>query len=158
MVVNGKRRIWKLWEMVHDWHFLVTEAFLPVFPAILDPRLAASPLLNNPSDSATPHRHFSAFPLTSHLHTPTLRLVSLHPLLSVTLSFLRVPEIHDGFSWKSFIARSTTVREVIDSVSDELGLTKALPVPGGGVLDYILEEVWRDGKAEGMLLVLYHNS
>jgi hypothetical protein len=33
-------------------------------------------------------------------------------------------------------------------VSDELGLTKALPVPGGGTLDYVLEEVWVDGQAE----------
>jgi diaphanous 1 len=86
--------------------------------------------------------------LTSHLHTPTLRLVSLHPLLSVSLYFLRVPEIHDGFAWKTFFARSTTVREVINLVTDELGLTKALPVPGGGTIEYVLEEVWVDGQIE----------
>lgn len=82
------------------------------------------------------------------MHTPTLRLVSLHPLLSVHFYFLRVPEIHDGFAWKTFVARSTTVREVIDAVSDELGLTKTLPVPGGGPLEYVVEEVWIDGQAE----------
>lgn len=47
-----------------------------------------------------------------------------------------------------FIARSTTVREVIDAVSEELGLTKTLPIPGGGPLEYVIEEVWVDGNAQ----------
>lgn len=41
-----------------------------------------------------------------------------------------------------------TVNDLIDHVIEELGLTKALPIPGGGNLEYVLEEVW----------VLYSNS
>jgi diaphanous 1 len=93
-------------------------------------------------------RHFSAFPLTSHLHTPAVRLVSLHPLLSVSLACLRVPEVHDDFVWRIFVARVTSTQEVIDQVVDELGLTKALPVPGGGNLDYVMEEAWNGGDDE----------
>ncbi|KAI0776213.1 FH2-domain-containing protein [Trametes elegans] len=116
---------------------------------ILSPSLSVAPLLNAPSSpTATSHRHFSAFPLTSHLHTPTLRLVSLHPFLSLTFSFLRVPEIHDGFQWKLFLSRSSTVRSAVDAVVEELGLTKVLPIPGGGALEYVLEEVWAAGHSE----------
>jgi diaphanous 1 len=97
------------------------------------------------------HRHFSAFPLTSHLHTPYLRLVSLHPHLALSISFLRVPEIHDGFRWTIFLARSTTTDDVIAAVSDELGLAKVLSGPGGGNVDYVLDEVWQEGDAEGTL-------
>lgn len=109
---------------------------------------AIAPLLNVNTPTASSYRHFSAFPLTSHLHTPTLRLVSLHPSLSLVLSFLRVPEVHDGFEYKVFIGRASTVGTVIDQVTDELGLTKSLPVPGGGALEYVLEEVWIDNEAE----------
>ncbi|KAJ3004363.1 hypothetical protein NUW54_g4848 [Trametes sanguinea] len=115
---------------------------------ILPSSTAVAPLLNAPSPTARSQRHFSAFPLTSHLHTPTLRLVSLHPFLSATFSFLRVPEIHDGFQWKLFISRSSTVRSAVDAVIEELGLTKALPVPGGGSLEYVLEEVWSSDHSE----------
>ncbi|CDO73783.1 hypothetical protein BN946_scf185015.g111 [Trametes cinnabarina] len=115
---------------------------------ILAPSTAVAPLLNAPSPSAHSQRHFSAFPLTSHLHTPTLRLVSLHPFLSVTFSFLRVPEIHDGFQWKLFISRTSTVGSAVEAVIEELGLTKALPVPGGGSLEYVLEEVWSSDHSE----------
>lgn len=108
-----------------------------------------SPLLNS-SEAAqdTPVRHFSAFPLTSHMHTPTLRLVSSHPLLSVTLSFVRVPEIHETFTWKVFLARTSTAKDVIDTVVEELGLANTLPVPGAGTLEYVVEEVWEDGTSE----------
>jgi len=78
------------------------------------------------------------------MHTPTLRLVSLHPLLSVTLSFVRVPEIHETFTWKVFFTRESTVKEVVNSVVEELGLAKTLPVPGAGTLEYVLEEVPKD--------------
>lgn len=111
-----------------------------------------SPFLNVPSTAARPERHFSAFPLTSHLHTPTLRLVSLHPFLSLNCSFLRVPEVHDGFQWKLFVSRSSTVQDTIDSIVDELGLTKSLPTPGGGRLEYVLEEVWMYGDTESEYL------
>ena len=114
---------------------------------VLPSNLVAT-LLNTPPSTARSERHFSAFPLTSHLHTPVLRLISLHPFLTFTCNFLRVPEIHDGFQWKVFIARNTTVREVIDLVVEQLGLMKTLPIPGGGALDYVLEEVWTLDDAE----------
>lgn len=111
-----------------------------------------SPLLNS-SETArdTPVRHFSAFPLTSHMHAPTLRLVSLHPLLSVTLAFTRVPEIHETFTWKAFFTRTSTIKEVVDTVVEELGLARTLPVPGAGTLEYVLEEVSDHGKSEPSL-------
>lgn len=114
-----------------------------------------APLLNAPQATASSHRHFSAFPLTSHLHTPTLRLVSLHPSLSLTVSFLRVPEIHDGFEYRAFVGRTSTIQNVIDQVSEELGLTKSLPVPGGGALEYVLEEVWSYEGSESTSLIFY---
>jgi diaphanous 1 len=92
--------------------------------------------------------HFSSFPMTSHLHNPAFRLVSLHPLLSIWVSFLRVPEIPDEFKYKIFISRTMTVADVLDSVINELGLTKSSPIPGGGNLEYVLEEVWIDGANE----------
>jgi diaphanous 1 len=97
-------------------------------------------------------RHYSSFPLTSHLHTPHLRLVSLHPHLMLPITFLRVPEIIDGFSWSVFLARSTTVEDALDVIREELGLTKVLDGPGGGIVDYIMEEVWEEGSVEGMLV------
>lgn len=109
-------------------------------------------MLNAPPSTARSDRHFSAFPLTSHLHTPVLRLVSLHPFLTLTCNFLRVPEIHDGFQWKVFLARTTTVRDAVDLVVEQLGLMKALPIPGGGALDYVLEEVWAQEDAESKSL------
>jgi len=114
---------------------------------VLDPLLSVSPLLNSPEAAKdTPARHFSAFPLTSHMHTPTLRLVSLHPSLSVTLSFIRVPEIHETFTRRVFFARASTVKDVINTVVEDLGLAKTLPIPGAGTLEYVLEEVWKDGN------------
>lgn len=86
--------------------------------------------------------------MTSYFHTPILRLVSLHPQLSLTLTFLRVPEIHDGYEYKFFISRTTTVNELIEDIVEELGLTKSLPIPGGGNLEYVLEEAWVDDKSE----------
>lgn len=82
------------------------------------------------------------------MHIPTLRLVSLHPSLSITLTFARVPEIHETFTWKVFFARKSTVKDVTEKVIEELGLAKTLPVPGTGTLEYVLEEVFEDGKFE----------
>jgi hypothetical protein len=61
---------------------------------------------------------------------------------------LRVPEIHDGFEWRVFIGRTTLVKEVIAVVLRELGLVKSLPVPGGGTISYVVEEVWVDGDTQ----------
>jgi len=114
--------------------------------------LPVSPLLNSSEATKdTPARHFSAFPLTSHMHTPTLRLVSLHPSLSVTPSFIRVPEVHETFTRRVFFARASTARDVIDAVVEDLGLAKTLPIPGAGTLEYVLEEVWKDGNSESKL-------
>ena len=110
--------------------------------------MPVSPLLNSSEASKdTPVRHFSAFPLSSHMHTPTLRLVSLHTSLSATFSFVRVPEIHETFTWKVFFARRSTAKDVVDATVEELGLTKSLPIPGVGTLEYVLEEVSEDGKS-----------
>jgi len=112
---------------------------------LLDETTKIAPLIQTSPSDPSLQRHFSAFALTSHLHSPVLRLVSLHPSLSVSVSFLRVPEIHDGFAWRCFFSRSTTVRDIIESVLDSLGLTRSLPVPGGGTVHYVLEEVWVEG-------------
>ena len=115
-----------------------------------DTRVA--PLLSSPSKTTAPERHFSAFPLTSHLHSPVLRLVSLHPSLSIELVFLRVMEIHDGFRWTVYLTRSTSVSDVIKTVCEQLGLAKSLPVPGGGNIDYVLEEKWSQDDESSKLL------
>lgn len=88
-------------------------------------------------------------PMISHLQNPLVRLVSLNEALSIPFSFHRVPEIHDGFQYKLFISRCTSVGELIEVVVDELGLAKTMSIPGGGNLEYVLEEVWTDGNASG---------
>jgi hypothetical protein len=148
---RGRRRSWKGSETVSV--LSVSSAVACVcslaVPAIVQPSTPVAPLINAaaPPTSAQ-QRHFSSFPLTSHLHAPALRLVSTHPLLSTVFSFQRVPEIHDEFTYKVFIAKSSTVDDVISLVSTELGLTNALPVPGGGNLEYVIEEVWSDRSIE----------
>lgn len=95
--------------------------------------------------------------MSGHMQQPVLRLVSLHPSLSLNLSFLRVPEIHDTFAYKCFISRDMSVEEVVNRVQEELGLAGVLVIPGGGAganasvggaLEYVLEEVWTDGVSE----------
>lgn len=120
---------------------------------VLDETVKVAPLIQTTPPDPSLQRHFSAFALTSHLHSPVLRLVSLHPSLSVSVSFLRVPEIHDGFTWKCFFSRTTTVRGVVESILDTLGLSRSLPVPGGGAVRYVLEEVWAEGDVESELHV-----
>lgn len=118
------------------WYTGTVESTSPVAPLV------------NSTPAPSVQRHFSSFPLTSHLHTPVLRLVSLNGLLTINLMFLRVPEIHDGYEYKLFISRTMTVNEVIERVMEELGLTKSLPIPGGGALEYVVEEVWFDRNSE----------
>lgn len=74
--------------------------------------------------------------------------MSLHPSLTLNLSFLRVPEIDDGFTMQWYLARSTTVQEVIDGVAEEMGLTMVITGPGGGTVDYALEEAWISNTGE----------
>jgi diaphanous 1 len=119
---------------------------------LLDETAKVAPLVqttsNSESSDPSRQRHFSAFALTSHLHAPVLRLVSLHPSLSVAISFLRVPEIHDGFTWVCYLSTAITVREVVEYILDTLGLTRSLPGPGGAVIQYVLEEVWTEDDTE----------
>lgn len=112
------------------------------------------PIITKHNDLSQVQRHFSSFPLTSHLHNPAFRLVSLNPSLSAIFSFLRVPEIHDGYKYKIFISRMTSVADIIASVVEELGLAKTLPISGAGNLEYVLEEVWADGENERMYFYL----
>lgn len=117
----------------------------------MDNAQVVAPLINStPLDPTNPQlqRHFSAFALTSHLHTPALRLVSLHPALTLAFGFARVPEIHDDFHWTCYFGRESTVDQVLQNVIEELGLTKSLPIPGAGTLVYCMEEVWSEDDSE----------
>jgi diaphanous 1 len=130
--------------------------YLTLYEGIIPPSTRVAPLVNSMNNPASSQTHFSSFPMTSHLHTPILRLVSLHPRLSLSFDFARVPEIHDGFNWKIFISKSTTASDIVGTTVNELGLTKALHIQGGGNLEYVLEEVWCDGKAESKTTVNNH--
>lgn len=112
--------------------------------------LIASAIATHDQQSGASNRHFSAFPNTSHLHNAAVRLVSLHPFLSLTVTFLRVPEIHDDYEFKIFLSCAETVAEAIQRIVGELGLTRSLPIPGAGNLEYVMDEVWADGKQESM--------
>ena len=111
--------------------------------------MPVAPIISNHNrNSDHSQRHFSSFPMTGHLHNSALRLVSLNPSLSVTTSFQRVPEIPDGFEYRVYISRTTEITEVINLVMEELGLTKSLPIPGAGNVEYVVEEVWIDESNE----------
>ena len=47
-----------------------------------------------------------------------------------------------------YLARSTTVQEVIEGVVEEMGLTRVITGPGGGTVDYVLEEAWITNTGE----------
>ena len=128
-----------------------TQIYRSETSGILDERAKVAPLIQTTPADPSLQRHFSAFALTSHLHAPVLRLVSLHPALSVSVSFLRVPEIHDGFTWKCFFSRTTSAGDVVEFTLDTFGLSKTLPVSGGGAVRYVLEEVWAEGDTESEL-------
>lgn len=119
-----------------------------VLPGILQPSTLVEPILTIRNQSQGRQRHFSSFPLTSHLHNPTFRLVSLHPSLSLVVSFLRVPEIHDGYEYRLYISQKTTIMDLVTSIIEELGLAKSLAILGVGSLEYAVEEVWSDGSIE----------
>jgi hypothetical protein len=138
-------------EALDDGQYFSSLKFRRIGLILLSGTLQATslvaPLVNATSARPPVQRHFSSFPLTSHMHNPVLRLVSLNTALSISFSFQRVWEIHDGFQYKLFISRHTTVGEVVEAAIEELGLAKTLPIPGGGNLEYVLEEVWTDGNA-----------
>lgn len=102
------------------------------------------------SKSPSLQRHFSAFPLSSHLHAPSIRLVSLHPSLHLSIQCVRIPEHDEDLEVEWFLARSTTVEDVISGLIEEIGLPKVISGPGGGAVDYVLEEAWISGEEEGI--------
>lgn len=111
-------------------------------PGILESTSLIAPLLNksNSDYADSSLKQFSAFPLTSQPHSPVLQLVARHPLHSLSLSFLRIPEIEDGFEWTVFFGKDATVEDVINNIVQELGLLKVLPSSrGGGRFEYVLE-------------------
>lgn len=80
---------------------------------------------------------FSDFLLSSHLHTPRIRLVCGAPGLSVRLRFAHVPEIYDGWdhlvwylpadvSSPGATGVGTTVTEVIEAVCEEMGIRRVV--------------------------------
>lgn len=126
-----------------------------LFTATLNSSTLISPLLNIPSSDEAVGRQFSFFPMTGHMHSPILRLVSRHPQLSLMLTFLRVPEIHDEFEYNVFLSRTMVITDVINLVVKELGLTQTLPISGGGKLEYVLEESWVDGDLQSEIPSYY---
>jgi len=78
-------------------------------------------------------------------------LVSLHKFLRATLTTARIPDLDDDIELDWFLARGTTVLDAINGVVEEFGLTRVIGGPGGGNVDYVLEEVWvSDQGDEGM--------
>lgn len=136
--------------------FQSPEYRLNSFKGTLHASALIAPIVASHASTESIQRHFSAFPMTGHLHNPVLRLVSLNPLLSVVTSFLRVPEIYDGFQYKVFLSRTTTVAELIQSIVEELGLAKSLPIPGASSVEYVVEEVWVDRDNESKRRHLIH--
>ena len=117
-------------------------AYVQAHLGVLELTSLVAPLLNksisDPANSSL--KQFSAFPLTARPRAPVLRLVSRHPFHSLSLVFLRIPEINDGFEWTVFFGKDATVEDVISNVVQELGLFKLLPSSrGGGQVEYVLE-------------------
>lgn len=80
---------------------------------------------------------FSDFLLSSHLHTPRLRLVCGTPGLSLRLRFGHVPEIYDGWDQRTWYLPAdatsqgatgvgSTVGEAIEAVCEELGIRRVV--------------------------------
>ncbi|SPO21738.1 related to Diaphanous protein homolog 1 [Ustilago trichophora] len=80
---------------------------------------------------------FSDFLLSSHLHTPRLRLVCGAPGLRVRLRFGHVPEIYDGWDQRTLFlpadatttgatGAGTTVAEAVEAVCEEFGIRRVV--------------------------------
>ncbi|KAI6166225.1 armadillo-type protein [Pisolithus thermaeus] len=81
-------------------------------------------------------------------HEPVSRLVSLHPSLSLELTFARIPEIYDGFKWTVFIGTTTTVEDVINVIVEEFGLIRRMPgSKRGEKINYVLEQSFESSIA-----------
>ena len=123
---------------------------------ILESTSLIAPLVNksNSDSTDTSLKPFSAFPLTSRVPAPVLRLVARHPFHSLSLAFLRIPEIDDGFEWTVFFGKDAVVEDVINNVVQELGLLKALPSSrGGGQIEYALEVLSGNQGAQFFLIL-----
>lgn len=62
--------------------------------------------------------------VSSHLHAPRLRLVYLPYRL--TLTFVSIPDIPEGFTLTHFLSRASTTAEVIDAIVEELGIKQVV--------------------------------
>jgi hypothetical protein len=81
---------------------------------------------------------FSDFILSSHLHTPRLRLVCGAPGLAVRLRFAHVPEVYDGWDGRvcflpaaadpaaGATGSGSTASELVEAVCDELGVRRVV--------------------------------
>ncbi|KIY49480.1 hypothetical protein FISHEDRAFT_65448 [Fistulina hepatica ATCC 64428] len=118
--------------------------------ALITPSAAIAPIVNVLPETSL-WRQLTSFPNTTHFQNPVLRLVSLNARLCISLTFLRVPEIYDGFQYKVFLAPSMTTADLIELVIIELGLARALPIPGGGTLEYVLEVSYNNNENRSRL-------
>lgn len=96
-----------------------------------DPSSSHEPLFRSAGPSkGVPGSGFSDFVLSSHLHTPRLRLVCGSPGLSVRLRFAHIPEITDGWEdrvWFLAATRTgTTAAELVEGVCEELGIRRVV--------------------------------
>jgi diaphanous 1 len=122
----------------------------PVFPFLhalntsepgdetLKPSARKPPHASANTRSVSAESGFSDFALSSHLHTPRLRLVCGAPGLSVRLRFAHVPEIYDGWdgrvyflpaAWDGISPASgvgTTVSEVVEAICEEFGIRRII--------------------------------
>lgn len=76
------------------------------------------------------------YPLSSHLHTPCLRIISRHPSLSTLITLVRVPSMPNGFQIRWFISYDTTASQLLSNVIESYGIPK---FAGGSTVDYLLE-------------------
>lgn len=102
---------------------------------------APKPAEENDAQPAPPNltspTAFSDFLLSSHLHTPRLRLVCGAPGLRVRLRFGHVPEIYDGWDQRSWFLPAdptspgatgvgSTAVELVEAVCEELGIRRVV--------------------------------
>ncbi|SAM77134.1 related to Diaphanous protein homolog 1 [Ustilago bromivora] len=92
---------------------------------------------DNPVADLSSPTAFSDFLLSSHLHTPRLRLVCGAPGLKVRLRFGHVPEIYDGWDQRTWFmpadatipgasGHGSSVAEVVEAVCEELGIRRVV--------------------------------
>ncbi|KAJ7591544.1 hypothetical protein C8J56DRAFT_1003980 [Mycena floridula] len=118
-----------------------------VCDGIIDPNTPIAPLAGVSTQTASlGSRPFSSFPQTEHLLHPSIRLVSLHPMLSLKLSFARVPNVHDDFQLTTFFSRNTTVDNLVKSIIQLLALTTSMPGNNGSI-DYAIEQTSEEGDS-----------